>query len=385
MLSNLINRRSKGLSLLAIISASIGLSLIILSVQLYQDWNQLNQADTSYIIVNKPVNFLSTLGLKSGFSQEEITDIKQQDWALSVGSFQSNQFRVSLGSNRLGFRTDAFFESVPDEFLDLDVSGWQKYEKGDVIPIVLSSDYLALYNFGFAPSQGLPQFTPGTINKVTLDVTIQGAFKTGTYKGRIVGFSQRLNSIIVPESFLQQANKEYGTNDDLAQASRLIIRTEDSQLESIKDYGQAKGWEFQSNKVFGERTTTLVQRAILIILFFGFLVFILTILVFYLNYQLIIEQQTPTIRILFTQGYHIKELSRMFDRNNLVFVLLTGCLSLVLVQVFHIYLSSQLRAAGFEISQWLGLPTIVSLILLSLIIYGVIRIMIQRTLLSKYQ
>ena len=141
----------------------------------------------------------NTLGARSTFTDEEIEDLRSQDFIEAVGVFVSNQFKVNASSQMLGFYTELFFESVPDEFIDVSNSRWQ-WSKGDPeIPVILSRDYLALYNFGFAPSQGLPQFTPNTISKVSMDVNISGNGLRKTFQGRIIGFSDRINSILVPQ------------------------------------------------------------------------------------------------------------------------------------------------------------------------------------------
>lgn len=60
----------------------------------------------------------------------------------------------SVGMGGIGFSTYLFFESVPDRFLDVDSQAWH-YEPGSRdIPIVIPRNYLNLYNFGFARSQG---------------------------------------------------------------------------------------------------------------------------------------------------------------------------------------------------------------------------------------
>ena len=103
------------------------------------------------------MNFLSTLGAKATFSAEEIGELQGLGPVQSIGSFSSNQFKVGAASAALGFYTELFFEAVPDEFLDVQPAGCFWESGKDEVPIILSRDYLALYNFGFAASQGLPK------------------------------------------------------------------------------------------------------------------------------------------------------------------------------------------------------------------------------------
>ena len=52
--------------------------------------------------------------------------------------------------------TDMFFESVPDEFVDIKLDKWHFDESTHTIPIIIPRNYLNLYNFGFAQSRSLP-------------------------------------------------------------------------------------------------------------------------------------------------------------------------------------------------------------------------------------
>ncbi|NJN34497.1 MAG: hypothetical protein HC817_09820 [Saprospiraceae bacterium] len=87
----------------------------------------------------------------------------------------------------------------------------------------MSKDYLALYNFGFALSQGLPQFTPNTIRQVTIDISLRGNGHEQTFSGRVIGFSDRINSILVPPNFMTFANNQFGDQPD-AGVSRLLVK-----------------------------------------------------------------------------------------------------------------------------------------------------------------
>ena len=73
----------------------------------------------------------------------------------------------------------------------------------------LPRNYLNLYNFGFAQSRSLPQLSEGVMGMVNLDIRITGVGRTENFKGKIVGFSNRLNTILVPETFMTWANNEF--------------------------------------------------------------------------------------------------------------------------------------------------------------------------------
>jgi hypothetical protein len=99
-----------------------------------------------------------------------------------------------------------FFESVPDKILDGAGDDWQWNEKEKFIPVVIPRDYLALYNFGFAGSRGLPQISENIVKTVKFKVSVRGKGKNEIFTGRIVGFSDYLNTILVPQQFMDCEN-----------------------------------------------------------------------------------------------------------------------------------------------------------------------------------
>ena len=102
--------------------------------------------------------------------------------------------------------TDMFFESVPDEFVDIKLDKWHFDEETHTIPIIIPRNYLNLYNFGFAQSRSLPKLSEGLMGLIQMDIMMRGNGRVEQYKGNIVGFSNRLNTILVPQSFMNWAN-----------------------------------------------------------------------------------------------------------------------------------------------------------------------------------
>lgn len=195
-----------------------------------------------FVIVSKKVSTLGTLvGKSSTFSTGDVAEIEEQPFTKSVGRFLPSQFKVSAGMGMQGIRmsTDMFFESVPDEFVDVKLDKWTFDPSSDVVPIIIPRNYLNLYNFGFAQSRNLPQLSEGVMGMVNLDIRIMGNGQVKQLKGNIVGFSNRLNTILVPETFMNWANAAYGTGQK-AEPSRLIVEVNNPTDERIAKFFQQK-------------------------------------------------------------------------------------------------------------------------------------------------
>ncbi len=366
------------------LSTVIGSFLLFTAFQLFIDWKSISTQSDDYIIINKSVNILSSLGFKAAFSKKEIEDIGNLPFVYRTGSFESNQFRVNLSMQRLGFRTEAFLEAVPDEWIDIENKEDFKYVEGSrMVPIIVSADYLALYNFGFAPSQGLPQLSANTIGSVNFDLNIFGKGNFDSYKCKIVGFSKKLNSILVPKSFLDFANQKFGNQK--GDISRLIVEVKENKTSDAIRYFDENGFEFQNRKAFGTEIAKLFNRVILLVVGIALLVLILSLLIFYLSYRLLIEENLDSIRIYFTQGYEPNDLMEFFFRYTIYIIGGSIITAIVLSQILHIYIYYQFLSTGLEINLILSIYTVLFSILFLIVILSINYLLIKKTLSHKYK
>lgn len=119
--------------------------------------------------------------------------------------------------------SELFFESVPDEFVDVSLKDW-KYDEGSrEVPIILPRTYINMYNFGFAQSRSLPKISDGLIGMIDFRIYIHGNGHQDEYKGNVIGFSNRLNTILVPQKFMDWSNKYYSPAEK-SNPTRLIMK-----------------------------------------------------------------------------------------------------------------------------------------------------------------
>lgn len=222
----------------------VGLSIVLTAIQFYNDINQVWEEEDSffskdYLIISKRVSGVNTLFGNTAFSERDIEDIKSQPWTRKVGKFTAAAFdvRASINLGGHGVSSALFLESIPDDFFDIKPDDWGFTPGQREVPIILSKDYLALYNFGFATTRGLPQLSESTIGKVPLKLYLSRASDNATevYAARIVGFSSRMNTIAVPQDFLEWANDRYAT-DKNKMPSRLIIEVNSPGNPDITSY-----------------------------------------------------------------------------------------------------------------------------------------------------
>ncbi|WP_320935605.1 ABC transporter permease [Bacteroides nordii] len=299
-----------------------GMVIVLLSVQFYKDIIPMfTEGDSfmkkDYIITTKKISTLGAFAGKSNtFSPQEIENLKKQPFTKSVGAFTPSQFKVSagLGMQEAGIRlsTDMFFEAVPDEYVDVKLDKWHFDEETHTIPIIIPRNYLNLYNFGFAQSRSLPKLSEGVMSLVQMDIMMRGNGRVEQYKGNIVGFSNRLNTILVPESFMVWANKNFAPEAE-AQPSRLIIEVGNPADASIAKYFQQKGYETEDGKLDAGKTTYFLRLIVGIVLGVGLFISVLSFYILMLSIFLLLQKNTTKLENLLLIGYSPARVARPYQ------------------------------------------------------------------------
>ena len=290
-----------------------GMVIVLLSIQFYQDVAPVfTEGDSfmkkDYLIVSKKVSTLgSFVGKSSTFSSADIEEIEEQPFTKGVGEFTPSAFKVSagVGMEQLGLNlsTAMFFESVADRYVDVNLDEWHFEPGQDVIPIIIPRNYLNLYNFGFAQSRSLPQISEGVINMVNLEVRITGGGRRDTYKGKIAGFSNRLNTILVPESFMVWANTHYGEGGIRKEPSRLIVEVNNPADDRIAQFFRERGYETEDDKLDAGKTTWFLKVVVGIVLSVGLLISALSFYILMLSIYLLLQKNTTKLENLLLIGY----------------------------------------------------------------------------------
>ena len=345
-----------------------GMVIVLLSIQFYQDVAPVfTEGDSfmkkDYIIVSKKVSTLgSFVGKSSTFSQTEIDEIEEQLFTRGVGEFTPSQFNVSagVGMEQLGLNlsTAMFFESVPDKYVDTNLDGWHFEPGQEEIPIIIPRNYLNLYNFGFAQSRSLPQISEGVINMVNLEVRIHGGGKRDTYKGKIAGFSNRLNTILVPESFMTWANIHYGDGGIRKEPSRLIVEVNNPTDDRIAQFFRERGYDTEDDKLDAGKTTWFLKVIVGIVLSVGLLISALSFYILMLSIYLLLQKNTTKLENLLLIGYGPNRVAFPYQSLTIVLnaIVLVLSVSIVLyVRTLYLDLVEQMFPSLNAGSWWLML------------------------------
>ena len=186
---------------------------------------------------------------KNLFNSTEIEEIRKQPSVDGVSPLISNRFQVELSAgNIIPFSTSLFLESLDDEFLDTLPPNFKWKPGQEFLPMIVSSDFLQMYNV-FAPGYGLPQVSEATASQIKIFITCTGVNGAQqTFRGSIVAFSDRINSIIVPKDFLVWGNNVFSHNTEV-KAARLYVKMKDANNPAFISFLDKHQYRINKDKV----------------------------------------------------------------------------------------------------------------------------------------
>jgi hypothetical protein len=184
----------------------------------------------------------------------------------------------------------------------------------------------------------LPQLSQATAIGIPLAINSEGNGKQIVFRGRIVSFSDRVNSILVPQNFLKWANNVFGS-DKKAGPSRLYIKTSDANNPEFLNYVDQKNYLVNKEMVKMGRTKQTLQGIFSGLGIFGVMVVIMALMLFSFYLQLVIARSRDSLQLLLTLGYSPKWLSNNVSKQFIpvyILVVLTALVITQLIQwIFH--------------------------------------------------
>ena len=318
-----------------------GMTIVLLGYQLYCDILPIFTANDSflkadYLVVSKKIGMANALGQQhSGFSKDEIADLQAQPFVKGVGQFTSTAYKAEATMGVSGMKilnSELFFESVPDPFVDVSLDNWH-YTPGDsLVPVILPRSYIAMYNFGFARNHSLPRINEGLVGMIDLHIQVQGKGGQGYFKGKVIGFSSKLNTILVPQSFMLWSNNHFSPDSELP-PSRLILDVTNPADQRIGTYLEEHNYELEDNNLDAEKTTYFLKLMVTLVMGVGVVISALSFYVLLLSIYLLVQKNTTKLQNLLLIGYSPSRVALPYQMLTLVLNLavLVASFSLLLI------------------------------------------------------
>lgn len=347
----------------------VGLSIIMTALQFYADANSVINGEeklvaSDYIIVSKSVSPLGGGNLE--FSEAEIDEIASQPWATDLAQFTSSQYNVnaSIDMAGRGMSTSLFFESVPDRFIDLSKSSWKYVDGDENVPIILPKDYLSLYNFGFASSHGLPTISEEMIGLIPIRLSLSGNGIQKYFSGHIIGFSSRINTILVPENFINYTNSIFAESNTAP--SRIIIEVSNPGDPAVNTFLSEHNYDTGAGNNDNSRLNFFLTMITGIVITIGGIISFLSLFILLLSLHLLLQKNYDKIHSLMMLGYKPGYISRVYRR----IVITTNVIVLLLATAISIS-ASHYWTKLFDTLNITPQPKTTTIIIGALIIFGI--------------
>lgn len=328
----------------------IGATIILLGVRAYADFSTTMEDPqgaiaNNYIVIAPPVSTVTTAMQATGFNdgpksftEEEIEEISSLEGVEDAAIFRSANFKVNasfaLGGSR--WETVMFVESVPDRFLDLDLDSWTaSLDSETTVPVVLPKAYLNVLNYAVSASRGdIPQIGEGLVKTVPITLRFRGQGMEGFYSARVVGFTDRINTILVPEDFLIAAVKKYGDPKAPAPVSRMILKPSGKDDNGLLEYLAEGGYVFDGSGQDSFKVVTLAKGIALFAIVQGLLISLLAFFLLVVSIHLLIEKNREKNASLIMLGYTRREVSKPYIMASMVL----DAVSLIVATILAIFL-----------------------------------------------
>ena len=366
-----------------------GMLTVLLGIQFYSDIKPVFTAKDSfmksdYVIVSKKIGMGTTISSRThNFSTEEIEKLQSQDFIDTIGVFTSAEYKVeaSLGINgQTILNTELPLESVPDDFIQVSSSDWSYEEGSREVPIILPRSYINMYNFGFAQSRRLPQIRDGLMGLIDLRLFIKGS----EYRGRVVAFSSRLSSILVPEAFMRWSNRTFAPDSE-PQPSRLLARLSNPADERVEAYMEKNGYEMEDDRLQAEKATHLLRVIMTMVLAVGLIISALSFYILMLSIYLLVQKNSEKLENLLLIGYSPARVARPYQLLTIGLNALVVVIALILLVVIRNRYMAMLSSFYPDVPSQGILPAVIAGLALFLLVSVLNILAIRRKVMSIWK
>ncbi len=309
------------------------------------------------------------MGKDNRFTPEDITALQNQPFIDDAAPLIPNRFQVVASAGEMiPFASDIFIEALDNKFIDTVPPGFTWNEGQATVPIIFSSEFLEMYNV-FAPSYGLPQLSAATASNVNISLRCEGSLGERVFTAQIVAFSDRVNSLLAPKSFVDWANETLAGEKNV-KASRVFLKTKDANNADLLQFLENKAYRINKDKTAFGRSRQILQGIITGLAVFGMLVIILALMLFSFYLQLVIAKSKQSLELLLTIGYSPSWLSKKIAKQFIPVYFIVVIIALLLTQLmqwgFHHFIMYD-RPELNTVLHWGVVSTAIILIILSII------------------
>lgn len=333
--------------------------LLLFSVILWVGFDELTMSGNgkgklsdAYLTIHKNISKENITEQKLQlFSTNEIKTIISHPEVLDVGIVSSAKFPIEVSftdGDSMHFSSSLFLEAVPARFIDNKPIDWYWQYDSPEVPVIVSTEFLNLYNYGFAPNENVPQLTKGTISSLLFNLRIGTYPNDELFIARVVGFSDRISSIIVPESFIDFGNKHYSLTGETPPA-RLLLHVKDPSSSDLFSFLRDRNYTFTYELLRWNKLRVIVEELDKGIAVLITVLTIVVILLFYMTLNNVLAKTKNNLIKLLELGYSTKHLNMFLLKRYALILLMVGSVAGVIAIIAQVRLSKYLNTLHIDL------------------------------------
>lgn len=316
----LFQNQDKAQLAIAVLGSIIGMLFLISSIHYLIRVNEFGKGEEilgpNTMIVQKKVSNSSSLNItKTDFSVDEIERFRNEPFVADAQAVICNNFNVLLLTDDKfvpKFSSDVFLQTVNSKFLDVPADKWNWNEGDTIVPIVMPRDFLVMLNT-FMSASGIPQVSEDLAKDIKFKLRISNEIKKDFVTAKIVGFTNEIPSLLVPETFMKYANQKYATVKE-TKITNVMISSKEGEFGKMEKFLEERGLESRKSQVVIGKLKSIVSTLFVVLLLISFVTVLVSSLVLIQYMQLLIATNQYQIRTLLRLGYNPRKIILLFTR-----------------------------------------------------------------------
>lgn len=270
-------------------------------------------SDNTFLL-KKKISALSTLRLASNtFNATEITTLKNASFSGNVAPVINNQFSVSIQTDSPlvpYFRSDIFLQSVPSNFIGKNNLSWEWHPQDRFVPVILPQSFLVMVN-SYAQAHQLPPISTSIAKSIDLKLKIYDSKHHQFFKAKVIGFTAKIPSILVPQQFIQYGNRHFSTNQN-KEITQVIVQVKKGKMGDFERYLSNNAITVDANNLFIGKLKSAAQLLFSMLIVLSGLIVLLAGFLNVQFTQFLFLFHRYSIQTLLRIGYQPKNIIRYF-------------------------------------------------------------------------
>jgi hypothetical protein len=375
---------------IAVLGSVIGMIFLISSIHYLIRVNEFGKGEEilgpNTMIIQKKVSNSSSLKItKNDFSNEEIERFKNESFVADAQAVICNNFNVLLLTDDPlvpKFSSDVFLQTVNAKFLDVPSKNWTWKEGDTIVPIVMPRDFLVMLNT-FMSASGIPQVSEDLAKDINFKLRISNETKKDFITARIVGFTNEIPSLLVPESFMSYANQKYATVKE-NKITNVMISSKEGEFGEMEKFLEERGLESRKSQVVIGKLKSIVSTLFVVLLVISVVTVVVSGLVLIQYMQLLIANNQYQIRTLLRLGYNPNKIVLLFTRYLAVTFGFVSIIAFVLFLVEKLFVDELFEKGGIAINESLSVVSLISIIISFCIFVSISFLVAKRKIMSEF-